>query len=276
MTNMGSSNYHALLLTVDKNLSQGLRYELNYTWSHSIDNTSLSANNNALYSYTGFICDILRPRACRANSDFDVRQEITSNFLYVLPFGRGKRFLGSAPRLLDEAIGSWSFSGLPSYRTGIAVTPYSDAYLASFDNDAPAIFTGATADLKMKVNADHNSNTVYGFAGGAAGAAKVLSEFRGPIGLEYGQRNLVRGPGAFFLDAGLAKTFPIIQEKVNLQFRADAFNLFNHPNFGPPALNIVSNASNFGQITTTNTAPDTSAVPADDARVAQFSLRLEF
>jgi Carboxypeptidase regulatory-like domain len=276
LTNMGSSSYNGLLLTVDKNLSQGLRFEFNYTWSHSIDNTSLSGSLNPLFSNTGFVCDILQPRACRGSSDFDVRQEITSNFAYDLPFGRGKTFLGSSPKWADMAIGGWSFSGLPSYRTGLALPPYSDAYLAGFDNPDPAIFTGRKADLKVKVNTDRNTNTVYGFAGGADGAAKVLSEFRGPIGLEYGERNLVRGPGAFFFDAGLGKNFPIIPEKLNLRFRADAFNLFNHPNFGQPGLNIVNNASNFGQITATNAAPTSIVVPADDARVAQFSLRLEF
>ncbi len=276
LTNMGSSNYHGMLLTLDKNLSKGLRLELNYTWSHSIDNTSLSANANSLFSNTGLICDILRPRACRASSDFDVRQEMTSSFTYELPLGAGKALLASSPRWLDEAFGGWSFSGLPSYRTGLALPVYSDAYIASFDNAAPAIFTGSKADLRVKVNTDHATNTVYGFAGGATGAAKVLSEFRGPIGLEYGQRNLVRGPGAFFFDAGLAKTFPIVKERLNLKFRADAFNLLNHPNFGPLALNIVTNASNFGQITATSASPSSSAVTADDARVAQFSLRLEF
>jgi len=276
LTNMGSSSYNGLLLTIDKNMSHGLRGEFNYTWSHSIDNTSLSSNSNALFSFTGFICDILNPRACRASSDFDVRQEVTSNFTYDLPFGRGRTFLASSPRWMDETIGGWSFSGLPSYRTGLALTPYADAFLASFDNDDPAIFTGNRADLKTKVNVDRSTNTVYGFAGGAAGAAKLLSEFRGPVGLEYGQRNLVHGAGAFFFDAGLAKNFALIQDKLNLQFRADAFNLFNHPNFGPQALNIVLNASTFGQITSTNANPATSAVPADDARVAQFSLRLEF
>jgi Carboxypeptidase regulatory-like domain len=285
MTNMGNSNYNGLLLTLDKNLSQGLRFEFNYTWSHSIDNSSVTSNNNAIYTNTGFICDILHPRACRASSDFDVRQEITSNFVYDLPVGRGKMFLADSPRWVDETIGGWSISGLPSYRTGLAITPYSDAFLASFDNDDPAIFTGSKSDLKAKVNVDHSSNTVYDFAGGAAGAAKVLSEFRGPIGIEYGQRNLIRGPGAFFFDAGLGKTFPIIEDKLNLKFRADAFNLFNHPNFGPPGgtnveglagLNIVTGASNFGQIIATNAAPDSFAVAVDGARVAQFSLRLEF
>jgi hypothetical protein len=261
---------------VDKNFSGGLRGEFNYTWSHSIDNTSESANANALFSNTGFVCDILRPRACRASSDFDVRQEVTSNIIYDLPFGRGRSFLGNSPRWLDETIGGWRFSALPSYRTGLALTPYSDAYLASFDNQDPAVFTGKRSDLKVKVNTDRITNTVYAFEGGASGAAKALSEFRGPIGLEYGQRNLVTGPGAFFFDAGVAKTFPIVREKLNLEFRADAFNLFNHPNFGPPALSIVSNASNFGQITSTNANPPSTAVPADDARVGQFSLRLQF
>jgi hypothetical protein len=276
LTNMGSSNYDGLLLTLDKNLSDGLRFEFNYTWAHSIDNTSLSSNSNSLFTDTGFICDILHPRACRASSDFDVRQEITSHFTFALPVGQGKALLGSSPRWLDEAIGGWSFSGLPSYRTGLALPVYSDAYLASFDNAAPAIFTGKLADLKTRVNTDRSTNTVYGFAGGAVGATKVLQEFRGPIGLEFGQRNLVRGPGAFFFDAGLSKDFPLVKEKLDLKFRADAFNVFNHPNFGPPALNIVTNASSFGQITGTNASPSTSAVSADDARVAQFSLRLEF
>jgi len=267
LTNKGSSNYHGLLVTLDKNMSQGLRFEFNYTWSHSIDNSSLSANANSLFSNTGMICDVLQPRACRGNSDFDVRQEISSNFLYSLPIGRGKMFLANAPRAVDEAIGGWSLSGLPTYRTGVAVNAYSDAFLASFDNYDPAIFTGNRSDLKAKVNVDHTSNTVYTFAGGQAGANKVLAEFRGPIGLEYGQRNYLRGPGAFNFDAGLAKTFPILLDnKLDLKFRADAYNVFNHPDFGTGSVNTVNSAGAFGQITGTS----------NSARVAQFSLRLEF
>jgi hypothetical protein len=266
LTNKGSSNYHGLLLTLDKNTSHGLRFEFNYTWSHSIDNTSLSANANSLFSNSGMICDVLKPRACRADSDFDVRQEISSNFNYALPFGRGKALLPTASRALNEIVGGWSLSGIPTYRTGLAVNATSHAYLASFDNIAPAIFTGQRSDLKAKINVDHTSNTVYTFAGGLSGATKVLSEFRGPIGLEYGQRNYLRGPGDFNLDAGLAKTFPIILDKVALKFRADAYNVLNHPSFGTGALNIVSNAAAFGKVTGT----------ASSARVAQFSLRLEF
>jgi hypothetical protein len=269
LTNKGNSNYHALLLTLSKNLSYGLRFDFNYTWQHSIDNTSLSSANNALYNNFGLICDITKPRACRGDSDFDVRQEITSNFVYDLPFGRGKAFASNAPIWVDEAIGGWAISGLPSYRTGVAITAFSDAYLASFDNLDPAIFTGNKGDLKSKINV--SNGTVYNFAGGAAGAAKVLAEFRGPIGLEYGQRNLLKGPGAFFFDAGLAKTFPIYGT-ANLIFRADAYNLLNHPAFGTPAVNIVNNTSPFGQISATVNEPGAGY----GSRVAQFSLRLQF
>jgi hypothetical protein len=273
-TNMGSSNYHGMLLTLDKNLSQGLRFEFNYTWSHSIDNTSVSANNNALFTNSNMICDIVHPRACRGSSDFDVRQEINANFLYDLPFGRGKMYMSNAPRWADEAFGGWSISGLPYYRTGLALSATADAYLASFDNLDYAIFTGTSkSDLKAAINTVHASNgsTVYTFKGGAAGAAKVLSEFRGPLGIEYGQRNLMTGPGAFFLDAGLGKKFPLVEDKLNLNFRADAYNVLNHPVFGTGALDIVNDASEFGQVTGTETGPD-----GQSSRVAQFSLRLEF
>jgi hypothetical protein len=76
------------------------------------------------------------------------------------------------------------------------------------------------------------------------------------------------GPGAFSLDAGLAKRFAILPaDHLNLIFRADAFNVLNHPIFANPTLNIVTNTSPFGQVTGTT---------GEGARVGQFSLRLEF
>lgn len=286
LTNKGSSNYHGLLVTLDKNMSNGLRFEANYTWSHSIDNTSVSSNANSLFTNSDMICDILQPRACRGDSDFDVRQEFNANFLYNLPFGRKQAFMSNAPRWADEIFGGWSISGVPIYRGGLPLTATASAYLASFDNKSPAIFTGKSrADLETHVNVNHSSKVVYMFDGGAAGAAKVLSEFRGPLGIEYGQRNLIRGPRGFFFDAGLGKTFPIY-ENLNLNFRADAFNVFNHPVFdaslngigvntgvGSGALDIITNASKFGQLTRTVGGLSNTN---NGSRVAQLSLRLDF
>lgn len=265
LTNLGNSNYHGLLLTLDKNMSQGLRFNINYTLSHSIDNTSLSANANSLFSNTGFICDLTRMRACRGTSDFNVTQVTNANVTYDLPIGHGRMWAANSSRLVNEAIGGWALSAIPQYRTGLAFNAYSDAFLASFDNLDQAIFTGNKADLKASVNTTADG-VVHMFAGGSAGATKVLNEFVQPTGIQYGQRNLLRGPGSFSLDAGLAKTFPVIGDKVNLKFRADAFNVLNHPNFGTGAANIVTSSANYGRITGASNSP----------RVAQFSLRLEF
>ena len=202
---------------------------------------------------TGIICDVTQPRACRGNSDFDVRQIITADFEYALPFGHNQRFFGDSGTLTNELIGGWSVSGIPSFRTGLPINVLSDAFLASFAAEDPAIFTGSKNDLKASVN--NVQGTVYNFAGGATGAAKVYAEFRGPLGLEYGSRNVAHGPHATNLDMGLAKIFPIIPSRnVNLTFRADAFNIFNHPNFSNPGgsePDIVNNVSPFGQITST-------------------------
>jgi hypothetical protein len=277
LTNKGSSNYHALLFTLSKNLSQGLQFNFNYTWSHSIDNNSQSSGTNALYEVTGIICDATKPRACRGDSDFDVRQIITADFEYDLPFGHNRTFFGNSGTLTNELIGGWSVSGIPSYRTGLPINVLSDAFIASFAAEDPAIFTGSKSNLSsLKSHVNNVQGTVYNFAGGPTGAATAYSLFRGPLGLEYGSRNLLKGPGAANLDLGLAKIFPIIPSRaINLIFRADAFNIFNHPNFSNPGgsdPDIVNNASPFGQITSTISPSG----QVGDIRVAQFSLRLEF
>ena len=277
LTNKGSSSYNGLLVSISKNFSQGLRFDFNYTWSHSIDNNSQAANNNALFNSTGIICDVTQPRACRGNSDFDVRQIITADVQYDLPFGKNKRFWGNAGTFTNELIGGWSISAIPSWRTGLPINVLSDAFLASFAAEDPAIFTGGHGDLGfLQAHPNNVQGTVYNFAGGATGAAKAYSLFRGPLGIEYGSRNLIHGPSATNLDLGLAKIFPIVPSKnVNLTFRADFFNIFNHPNFANPGgsvPDIVDNASPFGQITATISP----AGQVSDIRVGQFSLRLEF
>jgi len=281
LTNKGFSSYNALLLSLSKNLSQGFRFDLNYTFSHSIDNNSQTANNNAYFNSTGIICDVNQPRACRGNSDFDVRQIITADFQYDLPFGHNQKFFANSGLLINELIGGWNVSGIVSYRTGLPIDVLSDAFISSFAAEDPAIYTGNKSELNsLKAHVNNVQGTVYNFAGGATGAARAYSYFRGPLGLEYGSRNLLHGPGAANLDMGLSKIFPIIPSRqINLTFRADAFNLFNHPNFANPSgpagasmPDIVNSASPFGQITSTISPSG----QVGDIRVAQFSLRLEF
>jgi hypothetical protein len=265
-TNKGSSSYNGFLVTLHKNLSSGLQFDMNYTWSHSIDNTSLIANA-AAFGGTGFICDVVRPRECRGNSDFDVTQYLNGNFIYDLPFGRGKAFGSTAPRWLDEIVGGWTVSGLPSWHTGLAYNATGNAFVAGYANNAPSILTGSIADLDIHLN---------GGKGQALNAfkdsGKAFGDFTGPVGFTIGTRNNLRGPGYFNLDLGLGKTFPVYGDRVVLKFRADAFNAFNHPNFATPNVDITSNQ--FGVISNTVGTGINNA--ESSARVLQLALRLEF
>jgi hypothetical protein len=269
-TNKGFSSYNGMLVTLHKNAGYGLQFDLNYTWSHSIDNVSLPANSIADTNGFGFICDVNRPRECRGNSDFDVTNYFNGNFLYALPFGRGRSIGATTPYWANEIIGGWEISGLPSWHTGNAYTVYSNAFVAGFANDAPATLTGPIALLKSHVHGgEGNSLNLF------SDAAAADAAFTGPTGFNVGTRNLLRGPGFFNIDLGLGKTFPIYQDKVNLKFRADAFNATNHPNFAVPGskgLDITeSSGVALGTITST-----TGNASGDTARVLQLALRMEF
>lgn len=259
-TNKGLSNYHGLLVTLHRNMKDGLSFDLNYTWSHSLDNVSVIANAPAIGGY-GFICDLVRPDECWGNSDFDVKHYLNGNFLWELPVGTGKLVGGSAPFWLNEAIGGWSISGLPSWHTGNVFFANSNAFVAGYANSAPALLVGPKSDLKMNIHKS-TDGTLYAFQNERATAA----DFVGPIGFQIGSRNSLRGPSYFDLDLGLGKNFPIYKERVNLKFRADAFNALNHPSFNTPSNDITESSGKFGVISGTSTSP----------RVLQLALRLEF
>jgi hypothetical protein len=281
--NQGFSTYHGLLFTLNKNLSHGASFDFNYTYAHSIDNTSNFANSQGDTGIggIGLICDILRPRECRGSSDFDIRHYITTDGTYELPFGKGRMFLNTIPRGLDEVIGKWDVSGLAIWHTGVPWSTVSNAFVASYSNDAPGILVGNPANVATHITklpgggvnifADENQNTSLRTA---------ASSFEGPIGFQIGPRNELRGPKFFNADLGLQKTFPIIGERLNFKFRADAFNALNHPNFNLPANNVYNGydqqdvtSSSFGAISTTVEQPGNLN---NGARVLQVSGRLEF
>jgi len=276
-TNKGFSSYNALLFSLQRNLSHGLQFDFNYTFSHSIDNVSFFANSEGDTGIggVGLVCDDIRPRECRANSDFDVTQYITADVTYQLPFGRHRAFLGNVPVWANEAIGGWDISGITDWHTGQAWGTNSNAFDASYSNDAPAILIGSAANVATHIS-KLSGGGVNIFANNSAAAAS----YEGPIGFQIGARNSLRGPRYFNEDLGLAKLFPVYGERVNLKFRADAFNAFNHPNFAIPIENGFNGFDNqdftnpdFGQITSTVTPPGNLN---NGARVLQLSLRLEF
>jgi hypothetical protein len=266
-TNQGFSNYNGLLVTLHKNLTNGLVFDLNYTWSHSIDNVSLVASGVAFAGY-GFICDELRTRECRGNSDFDVTQYFNGNFVYDLPLGRGKYFGAGSRRWLDEVIGGWSVSGLPSVHSGNSYFAEANAFVAGYANDAPAILTGPISNLKIHLNGG-KGQTLFAYSN----PGQANADYTGPVGFQIGARNNLRGPRYFDLDLGLGKAFPLT-ERVSLKFRADAFNALNHPNFNAPCNDVTNVSCLFGTISSTVGTGINNG--ADASRVLQGSLRLEF
>ena len=258
--NQGSSNYNGLLATLHKNTGYGLQFDLNYTWSHSIDNVSVIANAPAIGGY-GFICDVLRPRECRGNSDFDATQYFNGNFIYDLPFGRGKMVASGAPRWLDEIVGGWTVGGIPSWHSGNPYFASSLAFVAGYANNAPAILTGPPSDVKIHLNGG-KGQPLYGYAN----PSQANADYIGPLGFNIGSRNNLRGPGFFSMDLHLGKAIPLWTDRVSVKLAGDAFNAFNHPSFNAPCSDITSVTCVYGTIGGTSSS----------ARVLQISARVEF
>ena len=122
-------------------------------------------------------------------------------------------------------IGGWNVSGIPSWHNGRAWSPLSNAFVAGFANDAPAILNGDTNAVRRHIHKDANGSLNV-FADPAAAAAA----FSGPVGLAIGSRNILRGPQFVNMEAGVAKNFMLVRSKEGqFQFRADAFTSLTIP-----------------------------------------------
>ena len=186
-----------------------------YTYSHSIDNASdggaLSALPSLIDSY-----DVARSRA---SSDFDQRHTFNFSYVYDLPFFR-------QPGLSHTLLGGWQFSGITTIQTGV---PFSVIYGGFPDNAGVAngISLGTYADLVGDPN-----NVSAGASCDTGGTGPLLFNpcaFAAPRGLTFGNagRNILHMPRRTNFDMSLLKLFKI-RESMGLEFRAEAFNIFNH------------------------------------------------
>jgi hypothetical protein len=258
ITNQGRSNYDAMLVSLRKRFSSGIQYDVNYTWSHAIDNQS--SVTNAVQE--ALIYNVLDPTAGRGNADFDIRHLFNANVVWELPFGRGRTFFGGANRWADAVIGGWTFAGIFTARTGLPVTSFSGAWpvtVFTADNEGvPSVLVGPNTNFAVDIR-DTPGGIQY-FADPDA----VQANFRYPRHGEVGNRNVFRSQGYWNVDAVVSKKFAMPWEGHVLTFRAEAYNLFNKNFFGPPNLDFQS--TEFGLITTSQSDP----------RVIQFALRYDF
>lgn len=250
--NYSASDYDALVVRVNHKISHDLTMELNYAYSHSIDNDSGVQNSLISYQSSGAseICDLRNLRACRGSSDFDHRHLMAANFIYGLPFGRGKWIGGNASKLLNEAIGGWNVSGIVTAFTGDPFKVDSGAFTIDFTQTQPGVFIGTKADVAGGIHQVPSStpgfpNTVEYFSN----VSNAESAFTFPIAGGPGNRNILSGPGLIQFDLALLKNFAMPWSDTHtLQFRADAINVFNHVNFDNPSANLI-NEGTFGSIT---------------------------
>jgi hypothetical protein len=263
ISNQGASSYNGMLVSLRKRFSQGLQFDLNYTWSHSIDNGSSITNTVA----GGLVCDLTNLRVCRGNSDFDIRHLVNANFIYELPFGRGQRFGGGSPGWVNQIIGGWEVSGIFTARSGVPFTNTSGTFPVGFNFNSPGAWNnGNIALLQPRI---HDSGATIQFFDDPKAVFDVDNPlngvFRFPRHGEIGSRNVLRGPSFWNLDTAVMKNFKMPwSESHVLQIRWESFNAFNHHAFGLPAANLIG--ATFGQITTSATTP----------REMQFALRYSF
>lgn len=256
ITNLGSSSYNGMLLSLRKRFSRGLEFDFNYTVSHSLDNQSSIVNTVS----GGLICDLRNLRVCRGSSDFDIRHLINVNGIYELPFGRGHWLGGNAPGWLNTIIGGWQVSGIYTYRSGLPFSTTTGAFPIGFNFNSPAAFNnGAASSLRERI---HDSGSTIQFFGDPTTA---LAALRYPQHGEIGNRNVIRSSGFWNLDTALMKTIKMPwSERHELRVIWQSFNAFNHNSFGLPNANIAS--PTFGLITGSASTP----------RDMQFALRYQF
>ncbi len=267
-TNQGSSSYNALFVTLRKHLSNNLQFDFNYTYSHAIDNNSTvpHSNGNFEQGVTSILCNAIDTHACRGNAEFDATHAITALFVYDLPFGRGQALGRNVGWFVNEAIGGWEISGIESWRTGLAFTMQDGvASTTSLAADAGDIFVGPRSALAEGIhNTGTPGNPQIEFYKNPTAA---VNAFVPNLGMETGTRDNLRGPHFSNFDAAVSKNFPLWNERYRLQFRAEAYNAFNHTNFGIPNATETAGPA-FGLLNTeAGSEPD---------RVMQFALRFDF
>jgi hypothetical protein len=260
---VGNSAYHGLQLTLHHPISHGLGFDFNYTFSKSIDIGSNAERVNEFEGF-GFASQVINswsPNQLRAVSDFDTAHQINANWLYELPFGRGRRFASGANKFVDAFFGGWGVSGIFHWTSGLPFTMASGAgWSTNWELEGSSVQTGATGKIGVFKDPSGIPNMFQN-------KDQALAAFRVPYPGESGQRNNLRGPGYFQIDAGLYKSFKVTEAQT-LKFAWEAFNVTNTPRFDAAqgAFQFGLTFGNFGSYTNTLSLP----------RVMQFSLRYDF
>jgi outer membrane receptor protein involved in Fe transport len=236
----GSSNYNALQATLRHNIG-GLELNAAYTYSHSIDDSSD-------YNDTGFV-NSYNLNSYRASSNFDIRQNFTLAYVYDEPFFKHKG-------LANMFLGGWQWSGITLLQTGTPFSVYNEGVIATADNAGVGnafATAGSYPDLIGNPNQEVAGSPLSGFLSGYGPLLYNPGAFALPTGLTFGDagRNILRNPRRTNFDMALLKHFPVTESKY-FEFRAEAFNVFNHVEYNWLGGDAGSAADNAGRGTVSN------------------------
>jgi hypothetical protein len=260
--NPGNSTYHSMQLQVTKRLSQGVTNQTSYTWSRAIgenDGDGGKSYRNA------------RNRSLdRSLLGYHRTHDIRSNGTFELPFGPNRSLLSNAPGWVSRLVERWQLGGILSWSSGAPLTVGASTFSWNQLTSGTPVIVGDFAksigkvvevangaiyfDGLQQVNDPGGANitSLQGTNGSFTNRAIADSQGRllliNPAPGELGNLGLrwIEGPSDFSLDVNLIKRIRISETK-ELEFRADAFNVLNHANWGDPTVDINSN--NFGRIT---------------------------
>ena len=286
-----NSHYNGLQLTADKRLTHGLQVLANYTWSHCMDTVS---NGGFLPFSAGGILTPLPGELGRQYGpcDYDVRDNFTAQYVYQLPFKVRSKALGAA-------VNGWQVSGTAFWHSGVPFSVLSTPYSANGDGivqgsgpQFASVVAGVPVYAHQPIAGVTPAGTVQwlnpnAFVSAVDPSTGACAGGDNPQNCQFGNlgRNALRGPDFAWGDFYLTKWFSL-HEHVKLRVDAQAFNLFNHPNFALPAVVYAgipgrpSTQTGFGALTYT-TAPPTGLLGVglggdSSPRMIAFQARLEF
>ncbi len=294
----GDSYYHGVFVAVRRRFEQGLDMGLTYTFSKSIDDMSVdpvgaSTGGGISTSNSRTPTDIHNFRLDRARSDFDNRHVLTANLVYEIPFGKGKRWGAHWGSFLNEVLGGWGFTGIFDYQSGEPYTIQSGELTANNTHQSAAVVEGPLNPGHLQNVPGITGPVMYNASGLITNTADphfnctqvvgTQTYFCIPLpGTQGSGRNLAQGPNFWNLDSGLFKDFQLT-ERFKLQFRAEFFNVLNHPNFENPR-NATTGSPTITSSFFGETCCSTSALPSsanvnalgEPNRVIQLGLKLNF